>query len=173
MTSRAFFGPSSMIFRCLKFLLNIWLLCVAAVIPRSGMTTLDFNFTLFAGDQPIAPGPDGSGVQATLGLKPAVFTLKDGRLSSEDRFLGPTLWTTYDYMPQPIFWWQKDTPESSEVDWVAQKHGDSYQLLEFGSPLIAIDGEIYENIRPDTPTFSRGGVDVVLKPVTEEREPEK
>lgn len=173
MASRTLFGPSSSI-ACCFILFNIWLLCVAAVIPIDEWTTLDFPFTLVNGNQSIIlPAPGFVPSEPYLGTEPAIFTLKDGRLSSGDRFLARTIMRDHSNNPKPIYWWLKDSYEACKGDWVAAKHGDLYQLLNRGDLLILF----YNGIRVDINSRHFSGPRdprqiVVLEPVVEEPKPE-
>jgi hypothetical protein len=123
-----------LIFFCPFILIFLWSFSQSRALPSfpnfapTGiMNSLPSSFTIVVNGNPIASvGSDAEhGVQATTGADAAVFTLKDGRLQCDDRFLGRSMKEDRSFLPKPVLWF-KSTEGIRPV--TASEKGDSYQL---------------------------------------------
>ena len=146
-SSNLSFSPKK-ISRKSTFFFGLWLMWAAIILPHAqgnpvpshGLketTTLKQPFTLISGNDSIASRSSRSGPQDTvlLGGEPAIFTLKDGRLSSEDY-----VWGTR----------QLDRSlNSRKVSWIPIPRSDGYEWR-----FTAIIDEVSGPLKLDSPKYT-------------------
>ncbi|KAG7142623.1 hypothetical protein HYQ45_000990 [Verticillium longisporum] len=127
--------------------ISLWILWSAFF--NAAMDTLDFPFSIELGGASIvqAAGNAEEPVQAKTGFKAAIFTLKDGRLSSGDFILGRYASEDRSFLPKPVLWFKKTDGDGPKVQRVTAKEKDgSFQLIFSGAGLIVEDGQVFADL---------------------------
>ncbi|KAH6685113.1 hypothetical protein F5X68DRAFT_210718 [Plectosphaerella plurivora] len=129
------------------------------------MSSLDKAFTIEIDGAPIVKVTDQirERTQARVadsGIN-AMFTLKEGRLSSDGYHLGRYTIENRSFMPKEVFWFPKGDGTSQSQAVSAEKSGDSYKLQFGGGSLIAEGGRVFADLQ------GLGDNKVVIKFVTE------
>ncbi|KAF2271137.1 hypothetical protein CC78DRAFT_538812 [Lojkania enalia] len=137
---------------CLTFVWAIGLIWFLSPIfaHTTNMQSLDSSFIIEVDGKPIAKVSDNNEdrIQAKTGSEAALFTLKDGRLYSDDWILGRAMMEDRSLLPKPVLWFKSSADSQKLVQPVtAHQNGDSYQIKFADACLIAEDGNVFADLQ--------------------------
>ncbi|KAF2756539.1 hypothetical protein EJ05DRAFT_539478 [Pseudovirgaria hyperparasitica] len=122
----------------------IWLLC--SPVSASKLDSISTPFTIQVNGAPIAAITDDAEneTQVSVGPKPAVFTLHNGRLQSGKWLLGRSATEDRSLLPKKVLWFKPGVTNSAGILPVTAHQDEKSYLLKFSNGcLVEQNGKIF------------------------------